>query len=272
VLTRTWTISDGCGNSSTATSVISVFDNEAPQIIGVPVSLTIDCTDDIPPADVFAIDNCDPDVQLSLNATTETIGCTTYFIRRWNAVDACDNLTSAVQTIIISDLQDPILSEYPADLTLPCGELAPTAPDITVTDNCDADVQVVFTETTSGNPDCPNLTRTWCATDCTGNEVCHTQNINFIPVPGASTMDQLSAWQASPSEIIIKTLTVEQSKWNLEVYDVTGRMVQTIYSGDMNAQDQRQFVLDISHFNDAMYIIKFNNGETLITKNVVIIR
>ncbi|MDR2039247.1 MAG: hypothetical protein LBQ60_15095, partial [Bacteroidales bacterium] len=60
VITRTWTATDECGNSSTAVQVITVEDNVAPSISNVPVNTTVSCNN-VPAADPSAVtvtDNC----------------------------------------------------------------------------------------------------------------------------------------------------------------------------------------------------------------------
>lgn len=273
-LERTWSISDACNNMNSATWTITVEDNEEPVIIGVPADITIDCLDAIPAASVVAIDNCTAEPEITLIATTEEIGCGSIFTRRWIATDECGNLSSEIQVITISDLFAPVLSDYPADLVITCGESVPDAPVITATDNCDNDVVVTFEEVDNGTPDCPLVTRTWCATDCTGNVECHTQVIssesNF---PGlANHQAQLQAYQSSSANMNIRTQANMDSKWRVEMYDLTGRMIERIYAGDMTEGEQRQFTFDISKLTDAMYFIQFTNGEELVSKNVVIIR
>ncbi|WP_299110229.1 hypothetical protein, partial [uncultured Tenacibaculum sp.] len=53
---------------------------------------------------------------------------------------------------------------------------------ITATDNCDSQVDVVYTQTTSGDDDeCPSeyvITRKWVVNDCAGNTTEHVQTIN----------------------------------------------------------------------------------------------
>lgn len=271
---RTWTINDGCGNSNEYSSLITVEDNDAPVLFGVPLDMTIDCLDPIPTAPVFALDNCSVLPEITLTATTETIGCTTYFTRRWTAIDECGNVSQEIQLITITDFHAPVLSEYPEDITLNCADGAPSAPTITASDNCDSNVSVVFTEEIGGgSPDCPTITRTWCATDCTGNEECHVQTITFGTLAGmAPNNASLHAWQSSSADVIIRTRANSDTRWNIDVYDITGRKIETIYTGDMKAGEERQYILDITFLKDAVYVIRFSNGEERLTKSLVIIR
>jgi hypothetical protein len=59
VITRTWTATDGCGNSVSATQTITVVDTTAPILVGVPPDLTLTCGDAVPSAPpVAATDSC----------------------------------------------------------------------------------------------------------------------------------------------------------------------------------------------------------------------
>ncbi|MBK8706706.1 MAG: hypothetical protein IPN33_26085 [Saprospiraceae bacterium] len=47
-ITRTWTATDACGNSSTCIQVLSIEDN-APPTITCPTNTTVQCVNQIPP-------------------------------------------------------------------------------------------------------------------------------------------------------------------------------------------------------------------------------
>jgi len=82
-------------------------------------------------------------------------GCTGYFVRSWTATDACGNSSSTFnQTISFEDTTAPVLDGCPAEVvTLACDAEVPAPADVTVTDNCDSDVTVTFTETCVGCPE-----------------------------------------------------------------------------------------------------------------------
>jgi hypothetical protein len=68
---RRWIASDACGNQNTQTQEITVFDNSAPVLQGVPDNTSAEC-DSIPSAPtVVADDNCDADKNAVLSEVSE---------------------------------------------------------------------------------------------------------------------------------------------------------------------------------------------------------
>lgn len=265
-LERTWTITDACNNSTSQTWTIDVSDTQAPSILGVPDDITLDCSEDIPSVAVFAFDNCTAEPIITLTATQEVVGCNTIFTRRWNAEDECGNMSQEIQVVTISDFFAPVLSDTPADLVLICGDDVPQAPDITAFDDCLGAVPVDFTET-GNNGGCGTITRTWCATDCAGNEVCHTQNIFFVQVNA-----QIMAWQQSEDNAIIKVTPDKTDKWNVDIFDVNGKVVAQVYSGDMEAGRTMTFDLNIEAFGKGVYYVRFSSESNLYSKGFGVIR
>jgi hypothetical protein len=174
VLTRTWTATDSCGNTATASQTITVKDTTKPVLSGVPADTTADC-DSVPyPPTVTATDNCDskaPSVSYS-ESKINVVNLNTYtLVRTWTSVDECGNTVSATQKIQVRDLVSPTLIGVPNDSTAECDSV-PYPPQVTASDNCDMyNPSVTLTEKyTYGN--CENsytITRTWTATDSAGN-------------------------------------------------------------------------------------------------------
>ena len=64
-LTRTWTATDNCGNSTSAQQMITVRDTQKPVLSGVPSNVTVECNNVPSPAFLTATDNCDVSVEVS---------------------------------------------------------------------------------------------------------------------------------------------------------------------------------------------------------------
>lgn len=270
-LQRTWVLTDACGNTASRTWIIQAIDADGPQILNVPADVTIDCSDAIPAApNVVAIDDCDAEPQLYAFTATETIGCTTYFTRRWYALDACGNVNQAVQLITITDQFAPELSTYPEDLVLTCGTSAPVPPAITATDNCAGTLPVQFTEIVEGNGNCSSITRNWCATDCVGQSTCHTQTITFV-APTAQPSSNLRAWQTAGQQPMVRFTASKSDRWRLDVMDMQGRHVKDLFEGVMEAGEARTMEWNTQELADGIYIVRFTNGVEVLTSNMVIL-
>jgi len=107
-LHRTWTATDACGNSTSATQIITVQDTTAPTFTGVPVGASAEC--DAVPArvDPTVIDNCDSAAVTSFTETTTGTCGATVITRTWTATDACGNSNAVSQTINVTDTTPPV--------------------------------------------------------------------------------------------------------------------------------------------------------------------
>lgn len=167
VLTRVFTASDNCGNTASATQTIHFIDDTAPVFTLVPSNVTIDCNEDLPALEeALVMDDCG-DTVLSFEEFEVLGACglpTT--VRRWTATDQCGNTAVAEQLIYRTDNTAPVFSNLPTDQTVSCGAIPPPA-NVTATDNC-SEVSIDFSESTDSGG-CPNIFRTWIATDACGN-------------------------------------------------------------------------------------------------------
>ena len=69
-IVRTWTVTDNCGNTTTATQTITVQDTQPPTLVGVPADVTVECTAIPAAATVTATDNCDPTLTVNYTETS----------------------------------------------------------------------------------------------------------------------------------------------------------------------------------------------------------
>lgn len=175
-ITRTWTASDGCGNSSTCVQIIVVTDELAP-VITCPANVTIECTASTLPANTgtaTATDACDILPAVTFSDVTAGGNCPAErtITRTWVATDDCGNSSTCTQVIVVDDSIAPVIT-CPANLTIECDDstLPGNTGNATATDNCDGTPTVGFTDVTAGIgcPDGYTITRTWVATDDCGN-------------------------------------------------------------------------------------------------------
>ena len=202
---RTWTVTDDCGNITTGQQIITTSDDEAPNLIGVPSDITVEC-DAIPTVPIVtASDNCDEEVNVLFTENETGGSCQDRrIIRTWTAMDDCGNTVSLSQRITVDDNIAPVLSGVPNNETIECSNLIPTAPDVTATDNCDESVIVILNETITGNTcDEQQIIRTWTATDDCGNVASATQTIIL-------TDDTAPAFVDAPADITVECDAVPQ--------------------------------------------------------------
>ncbi|WP_458626930.1 HYR-like domain-containing protein [Winogradskyella sp. PC D3.3] len=184
IITRTWTLTDDCDNTTTAIQTITVQDTTAPTF-SVPADITIECDVDVTDLTITGevtdeADNCSSDLEATFSDSVVDGSCPNASIitRTWTLTDDCDNSTTAVQTITVQDTTAPIFNEtLPMDLDAEC-DAVPTAETLTATDSCGT-AEVTFEEEIT-NGTCMGdyiIERTWTATDSCGNEAVHTQII-----------------------------------------------------------------------------------------------
>ncbi len=176
MITRLWTATDDCGNSSTCEQEIQVEDNTAP-VITCPPGLTIDCDESTLPGNTgmaVANDNCDGSPVMAYSDVITAGGCPEEFIitRTWMATDACGNISICEQTIHIEDNTAPAIT-CPPNLTIACNEntLPVNTGMAMANDICDALPEVIYVDVFSagGCPQEYTITRIWIATDACDN-------------------------------------------------------------------------------------------------------
>ncbi|WP_167616138.1 HYR domain-containing protein [Maribellus sediminis] len=200
VITRTYQISDICGNTTTCTQTITIDDDIAPTLT-CPPSLTAVCElSELPAYTTLSefiaaggdtADNCAIDTasfQL-ISETSDGNICPEVITRTYQISDICGNTTTCTQTITIDDDIAPTLT-CPPSLTAVC-ELSELPAYTTLSefiaaggdtaDNCAIDTASfqLISETSDGNI-CPEvITRTYQILDICGNTTTCTQTITI---------------------------------------------------------------------------------------------
>ncbi|MDD5151766.1 MAG: gliding motility-associated C-terminal domain-containing protein, partial [Flavobacterium sp.] len=181
VITRTWTFTDACGNSSSTTQTINVIDDVAPVIAVPPTRLSINCPEIPVFGEATATDVCDTSVTLTFADVRIDGACAGSYslTRTWTATDACGNSSTAYQTIRVKDISAPVFDALPETTTINC-PATPEFTQATATDACGSAVTLTSTDVTT-NGACEgsySVTRTWTATDACGNAATSSQTIN----------------------------------------------------------------------------------------------
>src|SRR5204863_452300 len=108
-VTRTWTATDDCGNSSTCSRTISVSDNTPPTIT-CPTVANVECPNPIIFGAATAADLCDQSVIPTFADVTTSGNCPFTVTRTWTATDDCGNSSTCSRTISVSDKTAPSIT------------------------------------------------------------------------------------------------------------------------------------------------------------------
>ncbi|MBP2680844.1 MAG: hypothetical protein H6Q78_707, partial [Candidatus Krumholzibacteriota bacterium] len=214
-ITRTYAVDDGCGHTVEVVQIITV-DDDTPPSIAAPQGISVECTDDIPPADirlVTASDNCGSVTVTHVGDVSNGRTCPEIITRTYRATDACGNAATATQTITVDDNTPPEVSG-PANLTVECsGEIPPANTKLIVArDNCSA-VTVSFVSDVASRSACPTqITRTYRAVDECGNAAEYVQVITVddqtppvVSGPGGLEVECRSEIPAADTKLITAT-------------------------------------------------------------------
>lgn len=202
-VTRTFTVTDDCGNSTTTRQIITVVENIPPVITGfLDTTLVCQVLPITPPP--TASDVCtgiaSPPALVNEIIDNPACGDTYTKILIWESVDVCGNVKMFAQNVHVVDTVKPMLVGVPANTTVECNAVPPPpVPGIvTGTDNCDETVDIVFVETLVRDPDPANcahwanylVRREWTVEDNCSNSRTYTQTITVLDRTGPVVVAQ----------------------------------------------------------------------------------
>ncbi|MCQ0113141.1 gliding motility-associated C-terminal domain-containing protein, partial [Zhouia sp. CL16] len=127
IITRTWTLTDDCGNTTELDQIITVEDTTAPTFT-VPADITIECDDDETDLSLTGdvtdeADNCDTTLDATYSDSVDAGACANASVitRTWTLTDDCGNTTELDQIITVEDTTAPTFT-VPADITIECDD------------------------------------------------------------------------------------------------------------------------------------------------------
>jgi hypothetical protein len=188
-VTRTYRATDGCGNTSTCTQIITVFD-DTPPMLTCPAAITVQCAALVPALNIALVtstDNCSGTAVIThVGDVISNQTCPNRYTltRTYRATDLCGNSATCSQIVTVLDDTPPMMT-CPTNITVQCASLVPV-PNIalvTATDNCSGTAAITHVSDVISNQTCPNrytLTRTYRATDLCGNSTTCAQIITVF--------------------------------------------------------------------------------------------
>lgn len=113
VMTRTWQVTDDCGNTATCSQSVTNTDTRAPEIL-CATNMTVECGTQWSFPQPTASDNCTATSNLifSVVSTVTNFACPTVFTatRVWQVADWCGNTATCTQSVAVVDTTLPVLS------------------------------------------------------------------------------------------------------------------------------------------------------------------
>jgi gliding motility-associated-like protein len=186
-VTRTLVAADVCGNEALPwVQILTVVDTVAPVVNTWPEDLVLTDPLNVPDCEFNALiwtDNCSDAV---VDCATDTIEefCPGSFLleRTYTVTDACGNVASVQQSILVEDVEEPVFEDLPNEVTYACDTTLspPSIGELTLTDNQSTTDEIVANvlELDSEGDECSSFTTfRYTAVDGCGNmtEVFYTQ-------------------------------------------------------------------------------------------------
>ena len=270
-IVRTWTATDDCGNQTIVSQIISVYDEVPPVFLPYAPFVMVNC-DEFDTYTIVATDNCDANVEVNIiEEFPVSGGCYGNVLRTYEAVDRCGNFVTGFQIIEIIDNTPPVLHNIPTNTTIECGSTIPSVPgNIYATDNCDTDMQVMFTQTQT-NEFCPyDIIRTWTVTDRCGNTTSQTQTVHVsVIVPG--TIQMIAYPNPALQHFTLKFSVPTDQEVFGAIVDARGRLVLPIHQGKVDGGRLYMWDLDARNLEAGSYIITMKVGDEMHHQKLVII-
>lgn len=187
IITRVFQATDASGNTSTCTQLITVIDDVNPVAVCQDITVHLDANGNATISanmiDNGSNDNCSA-VTLSLDRTSFTCADLGTVSVALTVTDACGNSSTCSSTVTVVDTIAPSIT-CPADIVVACASDVP-APDsvLNASDNCAVVSMGLLSETDNGGQGCASsplvITRTYQATDASGNSATCTQTITVV--------------------------------------------------------------------------------------------
>ena len=187
-ISKIWNFTDLCGRFITHTQTITVLPSTAPQWLGAPGDITVNCGS-VPEAIPLQYSNfnlgicqIDGSVFSIESGSYDECGGTIY--NSWVYTDQCNRTISHQREVTVNPAPEPAFINPPDDVTLQCGQNVPS-PGILLYDNnvpspCRLSGAAQATTEINGNV----TTYTWTFyNNCSGITITHSQNYYIPPDP-----------------------------------------------------------------------------------------
>ncbi len=196
----TWIYSDGNGNQTTQSQMVTVLPDTFPPValcrplITVPLQADGDTTITVGMIDNGSFDpnNCGPITRV-LSKTVFTCANLDTNLVTLTVTDANGRTATCTSRVVIRDVTAPTFAGVPANITITSCDTIPAPPVVTATDACTTPVQVMYSQTSTQTASgCGRysytITRKWVARDNRMNADSVIRTITIIDQPPSFAM------------------------------------------------------------------------------------
>jgi gliding motility-associated-like protein len=204
IITRTFSVTDACGNQILVTQTISVGDAIMPTASN-PVAVNVQCIGDVPAPNILSVtdeaDNGGTPIVTWQDDISNGLTCPEIITRRYRITDNCGNFIYVTQLITVHDTQVPVFAAPPAAVSVQCATDVPAMTNLSWSDNCTGAGSVAGTDGSLVGGACGGtITRTWTYSDLCGNNATVTQTITINDT-------QVPVFVAPPASVSVQCAT-----------------------------------------------------------------
>ncbi|WBX77665.1 HYR domain-containing protein [Tenacibaculum ovolyticum] len=243
VITRTYSVTDGAGNSINVTQTINISDTIKPTASD-PLPINVSCIGDVPAEDITVVtdeaDNCTGTITVAFVSDVSDGNSNPEIITRtYSVTDEALNSINVTQTITVNDIVKPTASD-PLPINVSCIGDVPSA-DITVVtdeaDNCTGTITVAFvSDVSDGNSNPEIITRTYSVTDEALNSINVTQTITVNDIIKPTASDPLPINVSCAGDIPSADITVVTDESDNCTGTITVAFVSDVSDGNSNPE------------------------------------
>ncbi|MFT4779235.1 MAG: hypothetical protein ACI923_001775, partial [Flavobacteriales bacterium] len=140
---------------------------------------------------------------------------------------------------------------------------------------------------------CPrySIERTWCAEDCSGNEICFTQLISFeglgntLPIAGvdaegaqedvakgdAANETRMTAYpNPAMNKAFVEFTLAKASAARVEIFSLNGQKVADLFNADADAQQLYRIEFNAASLPVGVYLYRLTTENEVITNRIII--
>lgn len=278
--TKTWTATDGCGNTEVQSQTITVMAAPAPATLSfepMTASKSATCGDNTTFDEAVVISNCEAGYTVTFLDDKISLGCEGYSetVRIWTAVDACGNTAETEQKITMTDETAPVFNVMNQQLTMTETEFAAwTLPEVTAWDECSAttlsDVSVF--EYADGR-----IGHSWVAKDDCGNKsslsiLVAFEEVNTPPAGGGDvelgTIQGLMIYpNPTAGELTINFEAQNSGKTTVNIVDLGGKVYSTQIMETFMGTNTLE--LNLNDLAVGTYFVRMDNGSEVVSHKFV---